>query len=251
VGGYTNFNRYFFAQTDKDAVIIDERFNGGGKAADYIVERLGRPLANYWSTRWGLEKDNTTPTGAIFGPKVMIINEMSGSGGDYLPWAFRRAKLGPIVGKRTWGGLVGIGGYPQLIDGGLVTAPHFAFWTPEGEWEVENRGVPPDYEVEHDPKAVRAGRDPQLEKAVELVLDLLKKHPPTRAKRPAYPDYHKKTAPTPANDGPVGGKQVFHHGPAQTPVQRLAEADQAIPSPRAIRAVRQLRPTGPTPRDGQ
>jgi tricorn protease len=196
VGGYTHFNRYFFAQTDKDAVIIDERFNGGGKAADYIVERLGRPLANYWSTRWGLEKDYTTPANAIFGPKVMIINEFAGSGGDYLPWAFRRAKLGPIVGKRTWGGLVGIGGYPTLIDGGVVTAPHFAFWTPEGQWEVENRGVPPDVEVELDPKLTRAGRDPQLEKAVQIVLEALEKNPPTRMKRPAYPDYHlKKLAP--------------------------------------------------------
>jgi tricorn protease len=191
-GGYTNFNRYFFAQTDKDAVIVDERFNSGGKAADYIVERLGRPLANYWSTRWGLEKDYSTPAGAIFGPKVMIINEQAGSGGDYLPWAFRRAKLGPIVGKRTWGGLVGVGGYPTLIDGGTVTAPHFAFWTPEGQWEVENRGVPPDYEVEYDPKAVREGRDPQLEKAVQLALEMLEKNPPTRTKRPPYPDYHKK-----------------------------------------------------------
>ena len=196
VGGYTHFNRYFFAQTDKDAVIIDERFNGGGKAADYIVERLGRPLANYWSTRWGLEKDYTTPANAIFGPKVMIINELAGSGGDYLPWAFRRAKLGPIVGKRTWGGLVGIGGYPPRIDGGMVTAPHFAFWTPEGQWEVENRGVPPDVEVELDPKLVRAGRDPQLEKAVQIVMEALEKNPPTKMKRPAYPDYHpKKLAP--------------------------------------------------------
>jgi tricorn protease len=192
VGGYTYFNRYFFAQTDKDAVIIDERFNGGGKAADYIVERLQRPLANYWSTRWGLEKDYTTPAGAIFGPKVMIINEFAGSGGDYLPWAFRRAKLGPLVGKRTWGGLVGIGGYPTLLDGGMVTAPHFAFWTPEGQWEVENRGVPPDVEIEQDPKLVRAGRDPQLEKAVEIVMDALAKNPPHRAKRPPYPDYHPK-----------------------------------------------------------
>jgi tricorn protease len=192
VGGYTYFNRYFFAQTDKDAVIIDERFNGGGKAADWIVERLGRPLANYWSTRWGLEKDYTTPAGAIFGPKVMIINEFAGSGGDYLPWAFKRAKLGPVVGKRTWGGLVGIGGYPVLMDGGQVTAPHFAFWTPEGQWEVENRGVPPDIEVEMDPKAVRQGHDPQLERAVQLALEQLEKNPPTRMKRPPYPDYHKK-----------------------------------------------------------
>jgi tricorn protease len=192
VGGYTYFNRYFFAQTDKQGVVIDERFNGGGKAADYIVERLQRPLANYWSTRWGLEKDYTTPAGAIFGPKAMIINEFAGSGGDYLPWAFHRAKLGPLVGKRTWGGLVGIGGYPTLMDGGSVTAPHFAFWTPEGRWEVENRGVPPDIEVEMDPKLWRQGRDPQLERAVQLVMDELTRNPPNRAKRPPYPDYHHK-----------------------------------------------------------
>ncbi len=227
VGGYTAFNRYFFAQTDKDAVIIDERFNGGGKAADYIVERLQRPLANYWSTRWGLEQDYTTPAGAIFGPKVMIINEQAGSGGDYLPWAFRRAKLGPLVGKRTWGGLVGIGGYPPLLDGGTVTAPHFAFWTPEGQWEVENHGVAPDFEIEQDPKLVRAGRDPQLEKAVQLALDALAKNPPTRAKRPPYPDYHKKT-PAPAGGGhaPRGSSRPELReevAPQIAPARRLTE----------------------------
>src|SRR5437660_12550079 len=100
-GGYTNFNRYFFAQVGKEAVIIDERFNGGGKAADWIIERLGRPLVNFWSTRYGA--NYSTPAGQIFGPKVMIANEQAGSGGDYLPWAFRRAKLGPVVGTRTWG----------------------------------------------------------------------------------------------------------------------------------------------------
>ena len=195
VGGYTNFNRYFFAQTDKEAVIIDERFNGGGKAADYIIERLQRPLSNYWSTRYGA--DYTTPAGAIFGPKVMIINELAGSGGDYLPWLFRRTKLGPIVGKRTWGGLVGIGGYPTLLDGGTVTAPHFAFWTPEGQWEVENRGVLPLVDIEVDDATSsfvrRSGHDPQLEKAVKLALELLAKNPPTHPTRPAYPDYHRKT----------------------------------------------------------
>ncbi len=190
VGGYTQFNREYFAQAGKEAAVIDERFNGGGKAADYIIMHMARPLLNYWTTREGA--DYATPAGAIFGPKVMITNEMAGSGGDWLPWCFRRAKLGPLVGKRTWGGLVGIGGYPQLIDGGMVTAPHFAFWTPEGDWEVENKGVPPDHEVDLDPQAVRAGRDPQLEKAVELVLEALQKNPPPKGKRPAFPNYHKK-----------------------------------------------------------
>jgi len=169
--------------------VIDERFNGGGKAADYFIAKLGAPLLNMWTTREG--EDYSTPAGAIFGPKAMLINEMAGSGGDWLPWAFKRAKIGPLVGKRTWGGLVGIGGYPSLIDGGSVTAPHFAFWTPEGEWEVENRGVAPDVEMEFDPQQWRQGRDPQLEKAVTLVLEALEKNPPTRPRRPAFPNYHK------------------------------------------------------------
>jgi tricorn protease len=189
-GGYANFNRYFFAQVDKQAAVIDERFNGGGKAADYIIDYLRRPLLNYWTARSG--KIYTTPGGAIFGPKVMIINEMAGSGGDAMPWYFRKAGVGKLVGKRTWGGLVGIGGYPQLLDGGGVTAPHFAFFSPDGTWDVENHGVAPDVEVELDPYEVRAGRDPQLEKAVALVLEELKKNPPPQPKKPAYPNYHRK-----------------------------------------------------------
>ncbi len=191
-GGFTNFNRYFFAQVDKEAVVIDERYNGGGKAADYIIDYLRRPLLNYWTTRDG--KIYTTPGGAIFGPKVMIINEFAGSGGDAMPWYFRKANLGPLVGKRTWGGLVGISGYPPLLDGGMVTAPSFAFFSPDGTWDVENKGVAPDVEVEHDPLEVRQGRDPQLEKAVAIVMEQLKKNPTTTPKRPQYPNYHKKEA---------------------------------------------------------
>ncbi len=187
--GYTRFNREFFAQADKDAAIIDERFNGGGQLAEYVIDRLRRPLMNYIATRVG--EEIKTPLGAIHGPKAMIINQMAGSGGDYMPYAFRQAGIGPLVGKRTWGGLVGIGGYPALIDGGMVTAPHIAIWFPTGDWEVENRGVAPDIDVEQDPKAVREGRDPQLEKAVEVVLEALKKYPTAKPKRPAYPNYHR------------------------------------------------------------
>jgi tricorn protease len=187
-GGYTNFNRYFFAQVDKDGLVLDERFNGGGKAADYVIDYLRRPLLNYWTARDG--KVYTTPGGAIFGPKVMIINEFAGSGGDAMPWYFRKAGVGPLVGKRTWGGLVGISGYPPLLDGGSVTAPSFAFFSPDGTWDVENHGVAPDVDVELDPYEVRKGRDPQLEKAVEIVLEALKKNPPPTPKKPAYPDYH-------------------------------------------------------------
>lgn len=188
-GGFTFFNRYFFSQVGKDGVVIDERFNGGGLVADYVIDYLRRPLLSYWHTREGA--DFTTPFAAIFGPKAMIVNEFAGSGGDAMPWMFRKAGIGPLIGKRTWGGLVGIYDYPTLIDGGAVTAPRLAFWNPEGSWDVENAGVAPDVEVEHDPKAVREGRDPQLERAVQWVLEELKKKPLPQHKRPPYPNYHK------------------------------------------------------------
>ncbi len=187
-GGFTNFNRYYFAQDDKPGAVIDERFNAGGQVADYIVEVMKRQLISWWSPRYGAI--SRSPNAAILGPKVMIANEYSGSGGDALPWMFKQAKLGPLVGKRTWGGLVGIGGTPVLMDGGAVTSPGFAFFNPEGQWDVENHGVQPDVEVEMDPKAVAEGHDPQLEKAVALALQELKEHPVPEPHRPAYPNYH-------------------------------------------------------------
>ncbi len=190
VAGYTSFNRYYFAQEDKAGAVIDERFNGGGAAADYIIDYMRRPLMNYFMTRDG--EPFTTPVGAIFGPKVMIINELAGSGGDLMPWMFRKAKVGKLVGKRTWGGLVGIFGFPALIDGGTVTAPNLAFYNTEGAWDVENHGVAPDVEVEFDPQAWRAGHDPQLERAVEIALAELQKNPQAVGKRPPFPNYHKK-----------------------------------------------------------
>ena len=186
--GYTSFNRYFFSQVGKEAAIIDERFNEGGQLADYIIDYLKRPLMSKVVTREG--HDWSSPSEAIYGPKVMIINEMSGSGGDALPWYFRKAGLGPLVGKRTWGGLVGIGGYPELIDGGRVTAPRAAIYGLNGDWEVENHGIPPDVEVELDPAAWRQGHDAQLEKAIEVVMQQLKEHPLPEIKRPPYPNYH-------------------------------------------------------------
>ena len=188
-GGYTFFNRYYFSQLDKDGAVIDERFNSGGQAADYVIDYLRKPLNSYWALRDG--EDYRQPFGTMPGPKVMIVNEYAGSGGDYLPYMFRRHQIGPLIGKRTWGGLVGIGGTPQLMDGGSVTAPNFAFYTPEGKWDIENQGVAPDIEVEMDPAAWRAGHDPQLEKAVAVLLEELKKHPrPAQTKRPPYPNYH-------------------------------------------------------------
>jgi tricorn protease len=187
-GGFTSFNRYFFSQVGKEAVIIDERDNSGGQLADYIIDYLRRPLMSRIATREG--HDGASPTQAIYGPKVMIINQFAGSGGDAMPWYFRKAGIGPLVGEKTWGGLVGIGGYPELIDGGHVMAPRWAIYGLKGEWEVENHGIAPDVEVWQDPKLVREGHDPQLEKAVEVALDLLKKNPPATYPKPAYPDYH-------------------------------------------------------------
>jgi tricorn protease len=187
VGGFTNFNRYFFAQTDKQGVIVDERFNAGGQAADYILEVLGRKLISWWQPRWGAI--DRTPAASILGPKVMIANEVSGSGGDMLPWMFKHFAIGPLVGKRTWGGLVGIGPIPALMDGGQVTSPSVGFFSPNGQWDVENHGVEPDYPVEQDPKLVDAGHDPQLETAVSLAMQQLAKAPPPEPQRPPFPVY--------------------------------------------------------------
>jgi tricorn protease len=182
--GHEYFKRYFFPQTDRDAIIVDERFNGGGQVADYYIDHLRRPFTAMWTTRYG--EDFRTPGGAIFGPKVMLIDETAGSGGDLLPYMFRQNKLGPLVGKRTWGGLVGILGFPVLMDGGSVTAPNLAFWTKDG-FRVENEGVPPDVEVEQWPADVIAGRDPQLEKAIAIVLEKLKESKEEKLKRPPFP----------------------------------------------------------------
>ncbi len=187
-GGFTNFNRYFMAQTDKQGAVIDERFNAGGQIADYIIEVLSRHIESYWSPRYGTIEH--TPNAGIYGPKVMIVNEFAGSGGDAMPWLFKQAKLGPLVGKRTWGGLVGIGQIPVLMDGGHVTSPSVAFFSPKGEWDVENHGVDPDVVVDQDPKAVSEGHDPQLEKAVALALQQLAEHPNPEPRRPPYPVYH-------------------------------------------------------------
>jgi len=188
--GYTSFNRYFFSQVGKEAAIIDERYNEGGQLADYIIDYLRRPLLSKVVTREG--NDWSSPSEAIYGPKVMIINQMSGSGGDALPWYFRKTGIGPLIGTRTWGGLVGIGGYPELLDGGGVTAPRAAIYGLNGEWEVENHGIAPDIEVDLEPAAYRQGRDSQLEKAIEVVQQLMKEHPPQQHPRPAYPNYHTK-----------------------------------------------------------
>lgn len=184
VQGHQYFKRYFFPQANKKAIIIDERFNGGGSLADYYIDILQRPYQAHWNMRYG--KDLKSPSASIQGPKVMIIDETAGSGGDMLPWMFRKFGVGKLVGKRTWGGLVGVLGFPELLDGGFVTAPNVAIWTEDG-FIVENVGVAPDIKVEQWPSEVIKGKDPQLLKAIEIALEELKKNPQADVKRPPYP----------------------------------------------------------------
>ncbi|MGW8268422.1 MAG: PDZ domain-containing protein, partial [Longimicrobiales bacterium] len=185
VQGWQYFKRYFYPQAHLDGIIVDERFNGGGSLADYVVDILRRPYMAHWTTRYG--QDIRTPIAFMPGPKVMLIDETAGSGGDFLPWWFRQNELGPLVGRRTWGGLVGILGFPVLMDGGSVTAPNLAFWTEEEGFGIENVGVPPDIEVEQWPAEVAAGRDPQLERAIQEVLRMLGENPPESPERPPFP----------------------------------------------------------------
>ena len=187
--GFQYFKRYFFPQSNKKAIIIDERFNGGGQLADYYIDILQRPYQANWNMRYG--KDLKSPSASIQGPKVMITDETAGSGGDMLPWMFHKFKVGTIVGKRTWGGLVGILGFPEFIDGGSVTAPNVAIWTKDG-FVVENTGVPPDIEVEQTMSEVIKGNDPQLQKAIEVALKELEKNPQEEPKRPPFPRKFKK-----------------------------------------------------------
>jgi tricorn protease len=183
--GHEYFKRYFFPQAHLDAIIVDERYNGGGQIADYYIDLLRRPYVAHWTTRYG--EDIRTPIASIQGPKVMIIDETAGSGGDLLPWMFREYGMGKLIGRRTWGGLVGTLGFPALMDGGMVTAPNLAFWTEAEGFGVENVGVPPDIEVEQWPADVIAGRDPQLERAIREIMIELEASPPARPVRPEFP----------------------------------------------------------------
>jgi tricorn protease len=187
VGGVIMFDKYFTGQLGKEGLIVDERFNHGGWSPDFYTEKLGRRLLLALAPREGRE---FVPQTAFFGPKVMIVNEQAGSGGDLFPFYFKKEKIGPLVGTRTWGGLIGMGGFPPTMDGGMVTAPGWAWWEPNekggGEWVVENHGVDPDYVVEQRPDLVSQGRDPQLEKAIELAKEGLK-NAPAPLHRPPYP----------------------------------------------------------------
>ncbi|AIE86833.1 S41 family peptidase [Fimbriimonas ginsengisoli] len=185
-GGWESFQRYYYAQTGKDGIIVDERFNQGGLINDFMVLEMQRTMNGVFTSRYG--KDWPTPGVGVFGPKVMITNQYGGSGGDMFPWLFKFNKVGPIVGKRTWGGLVASFGFP-LIDGGFVNAPDDGFYNPHNNtWDVEGHGVDPDMEVELDPYLWRQGHDAQLEKAVEEAMKLVRATPKKTYSHPPYVD---------------------------------------------------------------
>ncbi len=184
--GYDFFNRMFYAQVDKEALIVDERSNGGGQAADYLIETLARKHLSGWADRDGLTYN--TPSGALHGPKVMIIDQDAGSGGDYLPFMFRYTGTGKLLGTRTWGGLIGISANPPLMDGGFLTVPFFRFFDADGNWSVENEGVAPDIEVKLNPIATNKGIDTQLDAAIAHILQELESYEPeVLTEAPALP----------------------------------------------------------------
>lgn len=186
VNGQNELFRQFFGQRHKPALIIDERWNGGGQIPTRFIELLDRPATNYWAVRDG--RDWVWPPDSHQGPKCMLINGMAGSGGDMFPALFRQSGLGPLIGTRTWGGLVGISGNPRLIDGAVTTAPRFAYYEVDGTWGIEGHGVDPDIEVIDDPARMVNGGDPQLDRAIQVMLEALANAPARVPERPKYPD---------------------------------------------------------------
>jgi len=182
--GQDDLFKMFLAQIDKEGLIIDERFNNGGQIPDRFIELLNRKPLAFWAVRDGV--DWQWPPVANFGPKVMLINGWSGSGGDAFPDFFRQAGVGPLIGMRTWGGLIGISGAPSLIDGGSITVPTFRMYKPDGQWFAEGHGVDPDIVVPEDPAQLARGVDTQLERGIQVVMEILKTHPPLRPRRPPY-----------------------------------------------------------------
>ncbi len=202
IEGQNELVRQFTAEYPKPGLIVDERFNSGGQIPDRFIELLNRPVLGFWAVRNG--SDWRWPPIGHFGPEAMLINGWSGSGGDAFPYFFKEAKLGPLIGMRTWGGLIGISGVPGLIDGGAVTVPTFRLYSPEGKWFPEGHGVEPDVRVVDDPTALAKGHDPQLERAVQVVEDSLGKNPPPSSERPPYQDRTRPGQGTPPRTGGGG-----------------------------------------------
>ena len=184
-GGWEAFTRYYYAQVGKDGLVVDERFNHGGLINDFMIREMKKVPDGAFIPRDG--GPWPTPGSAIFGPKVMLANEMSGSGGDMFPWLFKHNEVGPVIGKRTWGGLVAAFGF-GLVDGGAINSPNDAFFNLNGTWDVEGHGVDPDIEVDLDPYLWRQGKDSQLLRAIEELNKRLASYMPPKLKRPSYPD---------------------------------------------------------------
>lgn len=186
IDGHSELIRQFRAQFHLDGLIVDERFNNGGFSPSRLVETLDRPRTHYRAVR--NEPDWPGPMVAHHGAQVMLINSWSGSGGDMFPYAFRAAGLGPLIGTRTWGGVIGMSGSPGLVDGGVVTVPTHGMYDLEGRWVIEGYGVDPDIEVLNDPVSLERGEDRQLERGIQEVLRMLEEDPPSRPEKPPYPD---------------------------------------------------------------
>lgn len=185
VEGNRELFKYFYPLANKEALILDDRYNGGGFIPDRMIALLSRPVLSYWVTRDG--QPGSTPAFANNGPKVALINGQAGSGGDAFPYYFKKLGLGPLIGTRTWGGLIGLSGSPNLIDGGLLSVPTFRVLTTEGQWGIENEGVAPDIEVIDRPDAFAKDQDPTLEKGIEVLLEALKQNPPKKVTVPPIP----------------------------------------------------------------
>ncbi len=185
VDGQNELFRQFYGQIGKEALLIDERWNGGGQIPTRFIELLNRPRTNYWYRRDG--KDWPWPYDSHQGPKAMLINGNAGSGGDMFPWLFRHNNIGELIGTRTWGGLVGISGVPGLIDGGYTAVPTFGFYETDGTWGIEGHGVDPDIEVIADPSKMTNGRDPQIDAAVSHLLGAIQSDGYRQPSRPAEP----------------------------------------------------------------
>jgi tricorn protease len=184
--GIREFIKWFYGQIRKEGLVIDVRGNGGGNVSQMLIERLRRQLLSIDYSR-NSEYGDPYPHTIFHGHLVCLLNETSASDGDIFPAMFRKAGLGPLIGKRSWGGVVGISGHGPLIDGGNVFVPEYGFVNTEGEWDIENYGVEPDIVVENDPKSVIAGRDMQLDRGIEEVMKAIKAEPKRLPKRPPDP----------------------------------------------------------------
>ena len=184
-GSSREFPKYFYSQTKKKGLIIDGRYNGGGLDPDIFLQRLAKTPLAFWTRRYSA--DQTSPSVVTQAHMALLTNRQAGSGGDMLPMEFQQKKLGPVIGTRTWGGLVGVSMFIRLIDGGGLTAPDYRIYNPEGEWVVENVGVHPDIEVDLDPVQMSRGYDAQLMKGVEVLMKQIEQDPPEKPARPRFP----------------------------------------------------------------